>query len=729
MMATTWVVESRRIGLGERALDVAVAVCCAIAGAVFAWALFSLRRRAFFSDDTQQAFAPMFMAIGQALAHGHWPALTLQMLNGGALVDEYQYGLFNPFTLIACLIISPFKDQAVAEAVFVGLHYSVLASGAYVLGRNCGANRPFAALAAVTFLTNTFICYWLAGSWVAGLEAFAWLTWALAFLVKAHESRSAWVATALATAMVMTVGCYHVVVMLGMAVLVMGVVRWRMEGWRAGAAPAVAAALGVLLSVAALLPVLATGPVVIRNGGLSNDGTLAVDLYGVLAPSSPFFFDHFLGFARFGRTGTPFYFAGWYVLPLLPLIDWRKLGRPTPTLVALAAMAVMLIVATQGPEQIFSIRFPIWYLPALHLVLLTGFSAIATQAGFVRPTRLRIWSVVLIAYFGWLASLQTNPETRTFALVSAVAILGLAALGAALSARWKSGYAIAGLLGTVVFTAAIHLIVPTNVDQLDRGVSTRVTAISDLTAIPTTASVFLGVIDDAVIWKAPEIQTALIPLVHGEANPFGYSPVGHHAFSYKFLLQLWGTTLPQGIPRLFEVTDMGGLTWADLLRIDKVVVPRVGDRPARVAALAGPGWRVAESRPFTVIFARIAPAQRGPGSVAWTSPGLAVTEAGPATAEHETLAVRARTGHGDRVVFDRLAWPGYRVTFAGRPLAFSLIKTPLMTINLPDGSQTGALAIDYAPPFLGLGIACALLALAGLAAGVGFWPRLSPART
>ena len=101
---------------------------------MFAWLVFSLNRRAFFNDDTQQQFAPMFMAIGRALAHGHWPTLTLQILNGGALVDEYQYGLFNPFTLLACLVISPLNDQAVAGAVFVGLHYAVLASGAYVPG-------------------------------------------------------------------------------------------------------------------------------------------------------------------------------------------------------------------------------------------------------------------------------------------------------------------------------------------------------------------------------------------------------------------------------------------------------------------------------------------------------------------------------------------------------------------------------------------------------------------
>jgi hypothetical protein len=233
--------------------------------------------------------------------------------------------------------------------------------------------------------------------------------------------------------------------------------------------------------------------------------------------------------------------------------------------------------------------------------------------------------------------------------------------------------------------------------------------------------VFLGTIDEAVIWKAPEIQTAAMALAQGGSNPFGYSPVGHRAFSYKFLLQLWGTTLPQAIPRLFQPTDMGGLTWADLLRIDKVVVPRVGDRPAQVAALAGPGWRLAQNRPDTVTLIRAAPAPRGPGSVAWTSPGLSLAAAGIATAQHETLAVRARSGHDDKVVFDRLAWPGYQVSFAGRPVAFSPTRTPLMTIELPDGGETGELAIDYAPPFLGLGIACALLALAGLTGGVVWW--------
>ena len=220
--------------------------------------------------------------------------------------------------------------------------------------------------------------------------------------------------------------------------------------------------------------------------------------------------------------------------------------------------------------------------------------------------------MVLIVYFGWLASLQVNPGTRAPALVAAVAILALAALrGGAGTPRWRAGFAMAGLIGTAVLAAATHILIPTNGDQFDRHPPTAVTSVSDLTAIPTTASAFLGVIDEAVIWKAPEIRTGNMPLVHAGSNPFGYSPLGHRAFSYKFLIQAWGTPLPQGIPRLFQATRMGCLTWADLMRIDEVVVPRVGDRPARVAAMAGPGWRVAQTRPFTVTLTRTAPTPRG----------------------------------------------------------------------------------------------------------------------
>ena len=710
--------RSGRIG------DVVWGGACAAFGGVYAAALYALNPRAFFNDDSQEAFAPIFMAIGRSLSHGRWPALTLQMLNGGALANEYQYALYNPFSLFACWVASQFGDQAAAEAAVAGLHFAVLGAGAFAFARACGANRPLAALAGVAFVANNFLYYWLAESWITGLVSIAWMTWALAGLIKAHESRWAWVGGALATALVVTSGCYHTVVMLGMATAVIALVRWRLEGVRQALAPMVSAALGVLLAAAAVLPVLAMGQVAIRNGGLNNAGQLAIDLYGVLAPSSPFHTGHIVDFDGPAKLSAPIYFAGWFLLPLLPLIDWKKLGRPSPTLISLLAMAAVFVVATQGPEQIFSVRYPIWNLAPLHLALLAAFALVASKAGFAPLSRPRIWGVVAIAYFGWLASLQVQPEMRVQAFAAALVICALAILGGALHRRWRSGYAAVGIAGVVLFAAATHLAVRANLNQLDRRPPTAAATISDLGAIPASASVFLGNIDEAKIWQAPEIETAAMALAHGGSNPFGYSPVGHRAFSYLFWLQLWGTPMADGIGHLFARSGYGAATWADLLRVDHVVVPRIADRPAKIVAQAGPGWRVVDQRAYTVTLQRAAPAPRGPGSVAWSSPGLAVASAGPGEAGSETLRVTARTGHGDRLVFDRLAVPGYRASWHGRPLPLNLTATPLMTVALPDGPDLGDLEIHYAPPGWGLGLACALAALALLAAGWVRWPSL-----
>ena len=147
----------------------------------------------------------------------------------------------------------------------------------------------------MTFLTNNFICYWLAGSWVAGLEAFTWTTWALAFLIKAHESRLAWVATALFTAMVMTAGSYQL--------------WWSYSAWRPSSSalpdggmgdirqallPVTATALGVLLAMAAVCcPSWPPARSPSATAASTTTVSLAMDLYGVLAPSSPFHFGRF----------------------------------------------------------------------------------------------------------------------------------------------------------------------------------------------------------------------------------------------------------------------------------------------------------------------------------------------------------------------------------------------------------------------------------------------------
>jgi hypothetical protein len=704
--------------------DVVWGAACSAFGGAYATALYGLNHRAFFNDDSQEAFAPIFMAIGRSLSHGHWPALTLQVLNGGALANEYQYALYNPFSLFACWVASQFGDQAQAEAMVAGLHYAVLGAGAFAFARACGAKRPFAALASIAFVANNFLYYWLAESWITGLVSIAWMTWALAGLIRAHESRWAWVGGALATALVVTSGCYHTVVMLGMALVVIAGVRWRMEGVRQALAPITSAALGVLLAMAAVLPVLAMGEVAVRNGGLNNAGQLAVDLYGALAVASPFHTGHILSFDGPAKLSAPIYFAGWFLLPLLPLIDWKRLGRPTPTLITLLVMAAVFLIATQGPEQVFSVRYPIWNLAPLHLALLAAFALVASEAGFAALSRPRIWGVVGIAYFGWIASLQAQPEMRAPAFAAALVICLLAVLGGILQRRWRSGYAAVGIVGVVLFAGATHLAIRSNLNQLDRRPPTAASAISDLNAIPASTGVYLGGIDEAKIWRAPEIETALMPLAHGGSNPFGYSPVGHRAFSYLFWLQLWGTPFDDGIGRLFAPSGYGAATWADLLRVDHVVIPKVGDRPAKIAAQAGPGWSVASQQPYTVTLQRAVPAPRGPGSVAWASPGLAVSAAGPGIAEDETLHVTARAGHSDRVVLDRLGVPGYSVSFNGRPLPLNLKATPLMTVALPDGPDLGDLTIRYAPPGWGLGLACAALSLVLLAVGWARWSAL-----
>ncbi len=55
--------------------------------------------RFFYWDDVQHTFAPVFYAIGERLREGDWPATTLLLWQGGFLVGEGLYQLFNPISL------------------------------------------------------------------------------------------------------------------------------------------------------------------------------------------------------------------------------------------------------------------------------------------------------------------------------------------------------------------------------------------------------------------------------------------------------------------------------------------------------------------------------------------------------------------------------------------------------------------------------------------------------
>jgi len=696
---------------------------------------------------------PVISAVGHSLIGGHWPALTLQMQNGGALLAEYQYGLLNPVSLASYAAITQIRDLSLAAAALAIFHLSMLSCGTYVLATSCSASRPDSLAAACAFSTSNFIYYWFSSSWFPGLVSLAWFVWAAAFLIRADGSRGHWIAGVGFVFLTVTSGWPQTDLVLALVAVAAAWVHWRTAGPRAAVGVAVTMAVGCLIAAPAIFPLLGTTPIAARQSGIENSNNLAVDLYSLLAVSSPFHFGHFVLWGKEDVIKNPLFFAGWYLLPVLPLLAWTRLNRPSALITALGGVALVLLVAIQGPELLGPVRLPFRYIPFLHLVLLLLFAAVVSETGLSPPTKKTIFASLAVVAFAFLAATQVQPGFWFLSLAGSglVAVFTLLIARSANLAPWgRSG---AMILGTLAIFAITRALFPANLNQPDWGLKSSERSLAPLDEVPKSYSFYLGPVQ---VFKDGDPGVPLfgaMPLLVGQPTVSGYSPIGQGGFKKALCVETHGAVCADAGEHLLTRTKALPAL-ADLLRIDRIVAYRghgfpaefesvlrhpdwlsIDDRGLPVAAeeLLDKDWQLVTEDRLTRTYARRKPVRWPSGSLAWTSPGLTAATVGIPRAREERIAISARSGSRDEIIFSRLAWPGYRATFGGRPARIAVRDDFLLAIELPEGRQIGTLTLRYDPPLLGPGLfaafAGALIALVGLfgRARQALWGRGRPA--
>jgi hypothetical protein len=134
----------------------------------------------YYADDNQTYFTPMFGEIARLLEAGEFPLSTDRVWYGGAILAEYQYGVFNPVCLLLLLIAHRFGDLAQAAAFYAIAHYAIFAAGSYVLGLALGFPRRAALTGACLAISSTWLLYWGAGNWIPALVSISYVPWCLA---------------------------------------------------------------------------------------------------------------------------------------------------------------------------------------------------------------------------------------------------------------------------------------------------------------------------------------------------------------------------------------------------------------------------------------------------------------------------------------------------------------------------------------------------------------------
>lgn len=168
-----------------------------------------------------------------------------------------------------------------------------------------------------------------------------------------------------------------------------------------------------------------------------------------------------------------------------------------------------------------------------------------------------------------------------------------------------------------------------------------------------------------------------------------YTPIGYRKFS-KLLCMGWdGSTCPAAFGAAFSVEPATGRTYVDLMKVDRVVLQRA-QYPDAGTHPAPPGWKWVDypghERYIWVLERADGPVSNRNGYIADTH-DVSTT---PIGRDGFTSHIRVTSDTGGRVVFARLAWPGYRVTLDGRDIGFHTIANIFVAVDIPSGTRNGS---------------------------------------
>jgi hypothetical protein len=573
----------------------------------------------------------------------------------------------------------------------------------------------------------------------------AWFVWAAAFLWKADGSAKNWLLGVGSVYLTVTSGWPHTDLALAAFCCFRAWACARSGDTRAAVAVVATFATGCLLAAPALAPLLGMNQISTREMGLANYNNFGVNLYDVLAASSPFHFGHSVVWGKADVILSPIFFAGWYVLPLLPFVNWDRLRRPSTTVITLAGLALLFLIAIQGPELLATVRFPFRFIPFLHLFALLLFASISTEAGFTAQPESRRAVSLAIVVFGYLASIQAQPALWFLPAI------GASGIGIFVWFIARAPYLTSAVLrnltlvtGSLLLFAITRIYFPANLNFPDWGLDAQIGKMAPLDEVPRSYAFYLGPAE--IFVGAPPGYPPLgsIPLLTGQATMAGYSPIGHVGMAKSLCVETHGAVCPTAGKRLLAATAEG-LPLVDLLRIDRIVSykghaiksklkPPV--RPEDWSSIQDSGldaatrrqlevnWRMVSEDRMIRTYARRRPVVWAPGSLAWESPGVQAVSLPGARATKEDVMISRRNGSGDKIIFSRIAWPGYYAEFAGRPVRVTTRDDFLLAVDLPDGHEAGKLTLRYRPPlFLPSLFVCLfgfLILLAGLLGGRRF---------
>ncbi len=683
-------------------------------------------RSFYMRGDTAAQFAPTWYHLGEMVRAGQWPPLLdADSWAGGNYVAEALFGVYNPINIAIWLLMTVVPDLMIGVLLVKVTALVALALGTYLVARDHGAEPWAAAVVATALPISGYTLYWDAGSWAAGLIAFAYAPWVWWTFRRCLYGRSSpWWAFLVGSLAVTQGNPYGTlaVVVTGFALVVEGALQANWRGVRVLVIAGICVAAWLPL---VYLPLLQTAGLADRSGGMlfSNNGKMRPELGDLSGISSPTYVPDIR--AIVGVMKVPATYFSWFVLPLLPWLSYGALRARARELVGVATLTGLYLLLTIGPSKLWLFRWPVRLVEYTWLGVGVAF-AVVLSAGLRRDhwreRTLATSGLVLLA--GWLTWAQ-DPAHRAVAYGGPLLLVLLAAGLLVAHHRQASTRVLAGLL-----VVGSGLVLVAQAAVFGENASSRLWHLpSDVSALQQR----FGDRDGLVLQfsDARDLQTArkdkrlrafwddFLPgsmyHVAGVEAVNNYTGMGYRPFTDRLCMAYDGFTKPCGYRRVWQPLAPGQPSLADLMKVQTVVVEpdlAVGVTPAK-------GYRVTSSA-AAITVERTSPLPWPDSHLSWASPGVEVDSAATAGDYSERVQV-ASAGAGGQLVFGMLAWPGYHATLDGKDLPVRADGAGLVSLDLPEGA-TGTLELSYRPPGLTAGLAAAVLGTLG-ALALGLWER------
>ncbi|HEY8589221.1 MAG TPA: hypothetical protein VIL55_06700, partial [Naasia sp.] len=320
-----------------------------LAGAVTALPLL-FSARFYYLDDTQNQGMGSMHLIGRLIRSGELTSVMSQLGAGGNLAVDPQYGLFFPPKLAMSVFVSLFDDVNLAAILIMGFFNLVLCLGVALLLRHAGAGTLLALAAAGSIATSGFLFVW-GTNWQPSLWSYALLPWLWLCLERRNTAISI-AGVALITWLIVGFAFPFATVAAAGLCLAWFLARLlaRREPFLALLPKALAAAGGALVGAIAYLPLAASIDWTVRQSVVTNSGTLVPNLTELLLSSSPVSSSE-IYFWGGQVAGSPIMYLGWFLLPIVALVDWRAVRWRSTLLPTAVVFSVVILLLTQLPSD------------------------------------------------------------------------------------------------------------------------------------------------------------------------------------------------------------------------------------------------------------------------------------------------------------------------------------------------------------------------------------------